>query len=744
MIVFTLLVCAVILLCFAYINGKYNERYWKKRNVAFYSKHKVTGVFWDFLFNKKSVFLNLGEIYKDFRNEPAVGIGTLLTPTLYVTNPTNIQHVLATDFNSFNHRGVDINQGDQLADNILFMNGNRWKLMRQNMTPLFTSTKLKSMYYIIDKSATDLVEHLKANKELLKGNAFDTLSSFCSAAIGAAVFGVSTGSIFESPFLDMARNASLTRLKDTLKMTVGSLSNRLFSVLGLKLFKDHEDFFIGAIKQIIRLREQEKTKRHDFADICVELQKAGNLVDKDTGLEIEPTDEILAAQAFFFFIAGVEPTAQVLFGTLLELGRHPEHLQKLQNEIDETFKAHNNKINFDVIGGMKYLDMVVSEAMRMHPPIGFLTRQCVKDTVLPVGNIKVDKGTKIMTPILEVHYDERYYSEPKKFMPERFAPENKHKLVDAAYMPFGKGNRICVGTRYATLQTKAGLVHLLRNFSVNTIIKGDGPKYILHPMQVRLENIDVEFIPRSREQEKTKRHDFADICVELQKAGNLVDKDTGLEIEPTDEILAAQAFFFFIAGVEPTAQVLFGTLLELGRHPEHLQKVQNEIDETFKEHNNKINFDVIWSMKYLDMVVSEAMRMHPPIGFLTRQCVKDTVLPVGNIKVEKGTKMITPVLEVHYDERYYSEPKKFMPERFAPENKHKLVDAAYMPFGKGNRICVGMRYATLQTKAGLVHLLRNFSVNTIIKGDGPKYVLHPLQVRLKNIDVEFIPRSVPT
>ncbi|XP_038210418.1 cytochrome P450 6k1-like [Zerene cesonia] len=377
------------------------------------------------------------------------------------------------------------------------MNGNRWKLMRQTMSPLFTSSKLKSMYYIIDKSATDLVEHLKANRELLKGNAFDTLSSFCSAAIGGAVFGVSTGSIFDSPFLDMARKSTQATLRSNLKVAVGNLSNQLFRLLDVKLFKDFEDFFIGAIKNIIRVREQEKTNRHDFADICVALKSAGNIVDKDTGLELKPTDELLAAQAFFFFIAGVEPTAQALYATLIELGKHPEHLEKVHQEIDEIFKTHNSHIDYDAVMGMKHLDMVVSEAIRLHPPIGLITRKCVKDTVLPVGNIKIEKGTRIMTSILGIHHDEKYYPEPMKFIPERFAPENRSKITDISYMPFGKGNRVCVGTRYALLQAKAGLVHLLRHFTVRTVIEDGGPKYVPQPVQLRLYNIDVEFIPRS-------------------------------------------------------------------------------------------------------------------------------------------------------------------------------------------------------------------------------------------------------
>ncbi|CAG4936449.1 unnamed protein product [Colias eurytheme] len=439
-----LFVFSALLACVVYLNGKYNEFYWKRRKVAFYKKNKVM------------------------------------------------------DFNSFNHRGVDINKDDLLADNILFMHGNRWKLMRQSMTPLFTSAKLKSMYYIIDKSAVDFVQYLNDNKQLLNGNAFDTLTSFCSAAIGGAVFGVSTGSIFDSPFLHMARDAFKASFRFNTRFAVGFLSSGLATFLGLKFFKEHEGFFIRAIKQILRARELEPVNRHDFADLCVALQSMGKMVDKERGLEMVPTDELLAAQAFFFFVAGVEPTATALFGTLYELGKSPEHLEKVHNEIDEAFKKNDNKMSYDTIHkDLKHVDMVLSEAMRLHPPIGYLTRRCVKDSVLPVGNIKVDKGTNILTPIFEIHHDPKYYPEPEKFMPERFAPENRHKIADITYMPFGKGNRICVGLRYASLQAKAGLVHLLRNFTVSSIINDGGQKYSRHPVQVRLDNVDVKFIPRN-------------------------------------------------------------------------------------------------------------------------------------------------------------------------------------------------------------------------------------------------------
>ncbi|XP_046976581.1 cytochrome P450 6k1-like [Vanessa cardui] len=496
---FLLIILSVIIIIFSliYWNGESNERYWKKRGVKFYTKNKVLGVFWDFLTKDGPLFQLWHDIYKQYPNEPAVGVGSLLTPALYVRDPVNVQHVLATNFNAFSHRGFEPNKEDLLANNILFLNGKKWQLVRQSLTPLFTSTKLKSMFYIMEKSAQDFIGYLKENPNSTKGDTFNNLSTFCSAAIGAAVFGVTTESIFKSPFLAVAQKAFEPTFIRNIKFTISNLSTNLFKILNIKLFKEFEEFFISAIKQVVRQRERENVKKHDFADMCVSIQSKGTLKDPATGFKLEPTDELLAAQAFFFFIAGVEPTAFAMFATLVELGKNPEIQKRLHEEIDEAFEKCDGKLTFDVISNMNYLDMVMSEAMRIHPPIGFLSRLCTEDTVLPVGNIKVDKGTRIFTPIYELHHDPAYHPDPEVFNPERFSKENLKNMIDVTFQPFGKGNRICVGMRYAQLQAKTGLVYLLRNFTVNTNVFKGGLKYKRDQVQLRLTNVDVEFFPRT-------------------------------------------------------------------------------------------------------------------------------------------------------------------------------------------------------------------------------------------------------
>ncbi|KAJ8733764.1 hypothetical protein PYW07_014315 [Mythimna separata] len=490
-----ILACLLSVLAIIYLKGKYNQYYWKKRGVAFYDKHSSGGPLWQFATENKSLFQILSEIYWTYEKEPVVGLGSFCDLGLYVKDPTNIQHITQGDFQAFNHRGFAFTDEDILAQNVLLLHGPKWKLIRQKLTPLFTKVKLRNMFYIIDKSAQDFVEFLKDKPERLTGDTFEHLCQFCSAAISAAVFGIETKSIFDSPFREIAREALVPTFWTNIKFAISGISETLFKALKLKLFQtQQEDFFIGAIKQVIRQREKENVKRHDFVDMCVELQKNGTMVDPDTGLRLEPTDELLAAQAFLLFLAGIDPTASGIFGALMELGRNPDALKRVQEDIDALFKKYNGQLTYDSIYEMKYLDNVLNETLRLYPPIAWVARQCAQDSVLPVGKVPVEKGIKIFIAIYELHHDPKYFPEPDKFDPERFAREGE--VSDATYMPFGKGNRYCIGARYVRVQVLTTIIHLLRHFAVQTLVKKGGLKYKKEQFQVRLTNVDIEFIPR--------------------------------------------------------------------------------------------------------------------------------------------------------------------------------------------------------------------------------------------------------
>lgn len=93
----------------------------------------------------------------------------------------------------------------------------------------------------------------------------------------------------------------------------------------------------------------------------------------------------------------------------------------------------------------------------------------------------MEPGIKIFISILALHLDEEYFPDPKRFVPERFNDENRHKFPQYAYLPFGEGPRNCIGARFALMQTKTSLAMLL-------------DKYKFLP--VAGEPYDIEFDPK--------------------------------------------------------------------------------------------------------------------------------------------------------------------------------------------------------------------------------------------------------
>ncbi len=89
--------------------------------------------------------------------------------------------------------------------------------------------------------------------------------------------------------------------------------------------------------------------------------------------------------------------------------------------VSKTKNFHPNPI----LQSLPYLDMVINETLRLNPPLGTLTRVCVKD--YSIEGFEIKKGLQIHIPIVGIHMDPNYFPEPEKFDPERFTKENKAK-----------------------------------------------------------------------------------------------------------------------------------------------------------------------------------------------------------------------------------------------------------------------------------------------------------------------------
>uniref|UniRef100_UPI00358FF019 cytochrome P450 3A19-like n=1 Tax=Myxine glutinosa TaxID=7769 RepID=UPI00358FF019 len=177
----------------------------------------------------------------------------------------------------------------------------------------------------------------------------------------------------------------------------------------------------------------------------------------------------------------------------------------------------------------------------------------------------------------------------------------------------------------------------------------------------------------------------------------------------TDNEIQAQAIIFIIAGTETTANTLSYVAYNLAVHPDIQSKLQEEIDEAFPN-KSELTYEGVMQLPYLDMVISETLRKFPIAIRLERVCKDSTEL--GGLHVPRGMVIGVPLFALHRDPSIWPEPEEFRPERFTKEAKEGRNPYAYLPFGAGPRNCIGMRFALVHMKMGLVALLQEFNIRT--------------------------------
>ncbi|KAL1438420.1 hypothetical protein MTO96_048034 [Rhipicephalus appendiculatus] len=123
----------------------------------------------------------------------------------------------------------------------------------------------------------------------------------------------------------------------------------------------------------------------------------------------------------------------------------------------------------------------------------------------------------------------------------------------------------------------------------------------------------------------------------------------------------------------------------------------------------EFTYDNVTSIKYMDQVISESLRLFTPIiGFTTRRCADAYIHK--SIIIPAGTSILIPNFLLSRDSAFWKEPEKFDPERFSSQNKAQIDPSVYQPFGQGPRNCVGRRFALLEMKFTMAKLLAKYKL----------------------------------
>ncbi|XP_023720072.1 cytochrome P450 9e2, partial [Cryptotermes secundus] len=237
-------------------------------------------------------------------------------------------------------------------------------------------------------------------------------------------------------------------------------------------------FFQRIITEVITYREKNNVSRADYLQHLINLKKKGSIdADKDISNGHEHrefdseqnrfTDVDIYAQASTFFADGYETSSGAMAFGLYCLAVNPDVQAKVRDEVDSVLKKHDGQLTFDAIQEMTYLDMALSEALRMYPPAMAMIKLCTKPFKLPTpsgGTYEVEVGTPVVLPLYAIHCDPQHFPDPKRYDPERFSEGNKQSRHRYSYLPFGEGPRMCLGFRFALMQVKAGIATVINRF----------------------------------------------------------------------------------------------------------------------------------------------------------------------------------------------------------------------------------------------------------------------------------------
>jgi cytochrome P450 len=223
------------------------------------------------------------------------------------------------------------------------------------------------------------------------------------------------------------------------------------------------------LNRIVAARRAQASARRDLLDLLLVAR------DPETGRMM--TDAELANNLLIFMTAGHETSSLALTWTLWLLATHPAAQQRLFEEAcavagQAPFEARH-------VEGLAFTAQVIHEALRLYPPVPALTRQASGDS--EIGGHRVDARTQIVVPVFAVHRHQRLWDHPERFDPERFTPDRIKARSRYAYLPFGAGPRVCIGSSFAMIEVAVMLATLVRAFRFRTA-PGDGPRPIARGM----------------------------------------------------------------------------------------------------------------------------------------------------------------------------------------------------------------------------------------------------------------------
>jgi enediyne biosynthesis protein E7 len=402
------------------------------------------------------LFARCGDTYRVFSP-------TRKAYTYVVHHPDDVKRVLVSNHRNYT-KGMGLDRVKiLLGKGLMTSEGDLWKRQRYMMQPFFHRRVITEFAQTLESANDRFVarwDALAARGELV--NITDEMSELTLDIVLRSIFGrdlermsqQAGGNPFEVVTKDQERNLQFAFKFRSLSKIVAGLMER---------------------------RRAEKAEHFDYVGMLMSAR------DKETGAPM--SDRELIDEVMTLVVAGHETTASGLNWTWYLLSQNPEAEARLHAEVDAAPDMPTPSLA--QMESLAYTQQVVNEALRLYPPGWLLSRRTIEADVL--GGYDIPAGANVLLPLYLLHRDGRFWKDPERFWPERFAPEHEAERPRFSYMPFAAGPRHCIGETFALYEMLMHLYKVARRYRLTYV--PDKPLELeaqinlrtLHPLHMRLE-----------------------------------------------------------------------------------------------------------------------------------------------------------------------------------------------------------------------------------------------------------------
>jgi len=374
-----------------------------------------------------------------------------------LTHPDHVKHVLA-DASARYTKGTVFDKTRPLVGNgLLTAEGDFWKRQRRLAQPAFHKERLAAL----GARMTDtLSERLPAWERAADAGTplpvFQELMRLTLTVVVRALFGVEVGG-----HTDTVGEAFTTALEVTNERIISPLPYQPWlyrlPTRSNRAFRQAVDTLEGLVRGLIAQRRAAGSQAEDLLGM---LMAASDADTGDTFDDAQLRDEVMT-----LLLAGHETTATALAWTFHLLAQHPEVEATLHAEVDAALGGRMPTVAD--LPRLRYVGCVVEEAMRLYPPIWAIPRVPVEDDV--VDGFRIPKGDIVILVPYVTHRHPDFWPEPERFAPTRFLPENSKDRPRWAYLPFGGGQRQCIGNNFAMMEAQLLLTLVAQRFRLRGV-----------------------------------------------------------------------------------------------------------------------------------------------------------------------------------------------------------------------------------------------------------------------------------